>query len=339
MTSRTRPARTTVSVVAAVSATLLIALAAFLGLQHQTSANQASGRGEGRSAGAEAQELGDPDYGVCRGTSAKCYHDWGNFSPAADGYRVLLYTRTAGPRHANLGPTLGTGLNPTLADTNVVQNALVRMGTKNGFTVDWTEDVTQFSSPARLFRYNAVVFYSTSRDTLDDAAQTSLRQYVRGGGGFVGIHNAFGTEYNWPWYEGLLGGANFYDHGPDQRGTVVVQNRRDSSTSDLPARWDFTDEWYNLVPAPSKVRVLASVDESTLAEGVTGNQGHPGHGRHHPVAWCQYYDGGRAWLTTLGHDAKAFSTDGSFPGADQFQNLILGGIESAMGRTPFCRAG
>ena len=34
---------------------------------------------------------------------------------------------------------------------------------------------------------------------------------LAGAGAFVGIHNAFGTEYNWPWYEGLLGNANFYD--------------------------------------------------------------------------------------------------------------------------------
>jgi len=48
-------------------------------------------------------------------------------------------------------------------------------------------------------------------------------------------------------------------------------------------------------------------------------------------------DGGRAWLTTLGHDAEDFSTDGSFPGAEQFQKLILGGIESTMYKEPFCR--
>ncbi|MGW2826252.1 hypothetical protein ACWC24_35485 [Streptomyces sp. NPDC001443] len=53
--------------------------------------------------GQGAQELGDPDYGVCRGVDARCYHDWGNFD-TTKGYKVLLYTRTAGPRHANLGP-------------------------------------------------------------------------------------------------------------------------------------------------------------------------------------------------------------------------------------------
>src|SRR3954470_13273371 len=124
-----------------------------------------------------AEQLGDPDYGVCRGTDPRCYHDWGNFDPAK-GYRVLVYSRTAGPRHANLGPALAPGLNPPLSPANVAQNAIVTMGENNGFGVDWTEDVTQLATPQRLFAYNAVIFLSTSRDTLDDAAQTSLRQYI-----------------------------------------------------------------------------------------------------------------------------------------------------------------
>ncbi|MFF5297374.1 ThuA domain-containing protein [Paractinoplanes globisporus] len=285
-----------------------------------------------------AQQLGDPDYGVCRGTDPRCYHDWGNFDPATNGYKVLLFTRTAGPRHANLGPALASGLNPPLTAANVVQNGIIAMGKANGFAVDWTEDLAQVASPNQLFRYNAVIFFSTSRDTLDDAAQTALRQYIRGGGGFVGAHNAFGTEYNWPWYEGLLGGANYYDHGPEQTGTVRITDRRDVSTQSLPSRWGFEDEWYNLVPFPSQVRILATVDESTLTRGVKGSMGHPGHGDLHPVAWCQYYDGGRAWLTTLGHDAALFDlSNTTFPGAAEYRSLLLGGIESAMGMKPFCR--
>jgi len=314
---------TTIAVIAVVALTVVARAPA-----------SANGPDDARHGG--AQELGDPDYGVCRGTDPRCYHDWGNFDPA-NGYKILLYTRTAGPRHADLGPALPAGMNPPLTAANVVQNAIIKLGQDNGFAVDWTEDVTQLATPGRLFPYNAVVFFSTSRDTLDDAAQTSLRQYVRGGGGFVGIHNAFGTEYNWPWYEGLLGNANFYDHGPLQSGVVQTVDKRDASTAGLPARWAFTDEWYNLVPFPSRVRVLATVDESTLLRGVRGSMGHPGHGDLHPVAWCQYYDGGRAWVTTLGHDARDFSDDATFPGAEEFQKLILGGIQSAMGKAPFCR--
>ncbi|GAA3974835.1 ThuA domain-containing protein [Actinomadura viridis] len=297
----------------------------------------AAGSPQAKPGARGAEQLGDPEYGVCRGLDPRCYHGWGNFDPA-EGYKILVYSRTAGPRHANLGPALPAGLNPPLSAANVAQSALVKMGQDNGFGVDWTEDVTQLSSAGRLMAYNAVVFMSTTRDTLDEAAQTALRQYIRGGGGFVGIHNAFGTEYNWPWYEGLLGGANFYDHGPSQPGTVQTLGRKDVSTAGLPARWAFSDEWYNLVPYPSRVRILAQVDEGTLERGVEGSLGHPGHGDSHPIAWCHYYDGGRAWLTTLGHDAKAFTDDGSaFAGAPQFRKLVLGGIESAMGRQPFCR--
>jgi uncharacterized protein len=285
---------------------------------------------------AGARSLGTPDYGVCRGAKPQCYHDWGNFD-LSQGIRVLVYSRTAGPRHANLGPALAPGMNPPLSAANVAQQGIVRLGQENGWTTDWTEDVAQLSSPSRLFDYNVVIFLSTTRDTLDDAAQTSLRQYIRGGGGFVGIHNAFGTEYNWSWYEGLLGGANYYDHGPYQPGTVRTVDRHDVSTKDLPGRWAFADEWYNLVPYPSQVRVLAEVDESTLARGVAGSMGHPGHGDHHPVAWCQYYDGGRSWVTTLGHDAAAFASPPVSPGAAEFQKLIVGGIRSAAGAAPFCR--
>jgi uncharacterized protein len=310
-----------VSVVSAAAVALTLAL--------PTAANVGDREREG------ARNLGDPDYGVCRGTDPACYHDWGNFDPA-DGRRVLVYTRTAGPRHAHLGTALGAGLNPPLNDNNVAVKAVIKLGQDNGFAVDYTEDVTQLSGAQSLLKYDAVMFLSTTRDALDDGAQTALRQYIRAGGGFIGVHNAFGTEYNWPWYEGLLGNANFYDHGSNQPATVRTVDRKDASTQGLPSRWQFTDEWYNLVPAPTRVRILAEVDESTMPQGPRGNLGHPGHGRNHPVSWCQYYDGGRSWVTTLGHDVKAW-TDELLEGAQFFMRHLLGGIESVIGISPFCR--
>ena len=178
---------------------------------------------------------------VCRGTDPRCYHDWAK--DKREGNRVLIYTRTAGPRHSNLGPPLAAGLNPALDPGNVVQSSLRTWLGRAGIEADWTEDVTRLTN---LHRYKAVIFASTSRDALFahgraidrrsrstpapaaslDAAKTALRQYIRAGGGFVGIHNAFGTEYNWPWYEGLLGNTNFYDHGAHQNGTVKIARKR-----------------------------------------------------------------------------------------------------------------
>jgi uncharacterized protein len=277
-----------------------------------------------------------PEPQVCHGIDPACYHDWGNFDPAKNGYHLLVYTYTNGPRHADLGPPLGPGLDPPLTAANVVQNSIIQMGKENGFSVDWTEDETIFDSPATLFHYNAILFF-TSRDVLDDAGQTALRVYIEGGGAFIGVHNAFGTNYNWDWFRGLLGGAQLYDHAALQTGTVDVLDPDDVSTQGLPRTWTGEDEWYNLVPGPQGVRYLAAVDDSTLTQGQRGYYGDPGMGAFHPVAWCQYYDGGKAWLTTLGHDAGDWETGSTFPGAQYFQQMVLGGIESAMGMKPFCQ--
>ena len=63
---------------------------------------------------------------------------------------------------------------------------------------------------------------------------------------------------------------------------------------------------------------------------------HPGHADFHPVAWCQYYDGGKSWVTTLGHNAHSFADGGTGVGAAAFQKLITQGVMSVMGLTPFC---
>lgn len=330
-------------------------LAAALGLAFAASAATSLVRAQTGNPGGRINDyLGEMDYGVCRGIDPKCFHDWPRAKTAE--YRVLLFTRTAGPRHADLGKPLAPGLNPPLDDSNVVQKGMKALMEKNGIKLDYTEDLAEMT---RLNGYNAVIFFSTSRDNLSDDAKTALRQYMRAGGGFVGIHNAFGTLYNWPYYEGLLGGANYYDHGPERPGEVVVLEHKDASTKALPSRFAFKDEWYNLIPFPTHVRFLATIDEGSWKAAPPGGrefQGPPpgagsrspqlpsvvgrmpGHGTFHPVAWCQYYDGGKAWLTTLGHDAGDFADDDAdFPGAKAFQAMILGGIKSVMGAEPFCQ--
>jgi len=278
----------------------------------------------------------DPYYNVCRGLSTECYNDWNAFANVAN--KVLIYSRTAGPRHANLGTALPAGLNPPLGDNNVMQAGLIRMLATAGIAADWTEDVTVLSG--RINNYKAVIFASSNRDTLwnatattsNDAARTALRNYMRRGGGFVAIHNAFGAEYNWPYYEGLLGNANFYNHSPNRSGNVVI-TAADPSTAGVPSTFAFQDEWYNLMPFPTNVKFLAKVDVVSL--NPPDAKPHPGHPDFFPVAWCQYYDGGKAWMTTLGHNAHSFTESGGV-GAAPFQKLVVQGVMSVMGLTPFC---
>lgn len=303
--------------------------------------------GEAQQGLSPVPNYGNFNYGVCRGVNPACFNNW-NVTRKS---KLLLYTRTAGPRHANLGTVLAAGLNPPLDSTNVVQAAIIKWGAELGYAVDYTEDVTQLNN---LTQYNAVIFASTSRDALwnsvgtpgsvpnsqntqNDAARTYLRNYIRTGGGFVALHNAFGTEYNWPYYEGLLGNANFYDHGSQGNGTVNLQ-AADPITAGLPASFTlYGDEWYNLLPYPSQVKFLMTVDESSLKGGTAAvANGSPGEGTFHPVAWCQYYDGGKVFATTLGHDAKLFTDGSGVPGQPQYKQMVEQAILAVTGKIPFC---
>ena len=210
--------------------------------------------------------------------------------PPDESARVLAYRRPA-PRqhrhgargrqeHAERDGTFAVTCTPEqpgppvvrgncLEANNTAQQALRTWLNAEGIAVDITEDVTQLG----WNQYRAVIFMSPTRDTMWkhgsmllttntnltnnthlDAAKTALRQYMRAGGGFVGIHNVFGTEYNWPYYEGLVGNANYYDHGANQRGTAYLTGSPDPSTQGLPADFETIDELYNMQPYPTNVK-------------------------------------------------------------------------------------
>ena len=72
--------------------------------------------------------------------------------------------------------------------------------------------------------------------------------HLQAGGGFVGVHSASDTEYDWPWY-GQLVGAYFDGHPTDpsvRTGTLLVVQPDHPSTVSLPTTWTRSDEWYDL---------------------------------------------------------------------------------------------
>lgn len=223
----------------------------------------------------------------------------------ASGPRVLIYSKTAGYRHASIPVAL---------------QAIRELGARSGLVIDATEDASMFTD-GNLRPYAAVVFLMTTGDVLDSDGQAAFERFVRRGGGFAGVHSASDTEYDWPWY-GRLVGAYFRNHPDIQSGAVRVASGRDPSTASLPRRWTRTDEWYNFARNPrGSVRVLATLDESTYAPG-------PGAmGDDHPIAWSHKFQGGRAWYTAGGHTDESYSEP-------LFRKHLLGGIRYAAGLTP-----
>ncbi|WP_020134955.1 ThuA domain-containing protein [Streptomyces sp. 351MFTsu5.1] len=222
---------------------------------------------------------------------------------AADpAYRILVFSRTAGFRHSSIEDGIA---------------ALQALGTQNNFTVDASEDPQVFTT-GNLGQYKAVVFLSTTGDVLGDAQQTAFEQYIKGGGGYVGIHAAADTEYDWPFYAGLAG-ALFQSHPAIQSATVKVEDRAHDATAHLGATWQRTDEWYNYRTNPrTTAHVLASLDESSYTGGNMSGD--------HPIAWCKDYQGGRAFYTGGGHTEESFSDAA-------FRRHLLGGVRWAAGMT------
>ncbi|MGW2067711.1 ThuA domain-containing protein [Streptomyces sp. NPDC001953] len=208
-------------------------------------------------------------------------------SHSADGKRVLVFSKTAGFRHESIPDGVA---------------AVRQLGGTGGFAVDATEDAGAFTSK-NLKRYDAVVFLSTTGDVLDSVQQSAFEGYIRHGGAYVGIHAAADTEYDWEFYGGLAG-AYFQSHPAIQQAKVDVEDRAHPATSELAPTWERTDEWYNYRSNPrERAHVLASLDESSYTGGTMNGD--------HPIAWCQNYQGGRAFYTGGGHTKESY-TDPAF---------------------------
>ncbi len=213
--------------------------------------------------------------------------------------RLLVFSKTAGYRHSSI--------------TNGI-SAIQQMGNANGFEVVTTENASDFTTNY-LGGFNAVVFLSTTGDILNDTQQAAFEQYIKSGGGYIGIHAATDCEYSWPWY-GQLVGAWFNGHPEIQAATLNVVNNTHPSTASLPATWLRTDEWYNFGNFQSNVNTLIRIDENSYSGGTMGN--------NHPIAWYHDFDGGRSWYTALGHTDASFSETA-------FLSHLSGGINYALG--------
>ncbi len=158
-----------------------------------------------------------------------------------DGHRVRR--RRSGGALPGARVLQDDGLPPRL-DRRPASRRSGTLGEANDFQVDATEDAGVFNAAA-LAHYDAVVFMSTTGDPLNAAQQTAFENYIRGGGGYVGVHAAADTEYEWSFY-GQLVGAYFRNHpAGTPTATVRIDDPDHDSTQGLPNPWSRVDEWYN----------------------------------------------------------------------------------------------
>ncbi|HOY19975.1 MAG TPA: ThuA domain-containing protein [Haliscomenobacter sp.] len=221
--------------------------------------------------------------------------------------RILVFSKTAGFRHTSIEPG---------------KIALIKMGQSQGFAVDTTENAAKFTE-ANLKQYAAVIFLCTTGNVFDALQQNAFERYIQSGGGYVGIHSATDTEYDWPWY-GKLAGGYFTSHPSTpsnvQKGIFHIEDKTHPSTSFLPDPWERTDEFYDFRDINPNAKILVSIDEKSYFGAKMGVP-------KHPMSWYHDYDGGRAFYTAMGHTNESFSED-------LFLRHLGEGLKYAMGNKP-----
>lgn len=201
-------------------------------------------------------------------------------------FSALLITKTGGWHHGSIVAAVP---------------AMKALAERHQFRLDRHQDGMPLTD-AQLKNYDVIIMLNTTGDIFNEEEQAAFERFIQAGKGFVGIHAASDTEYDWPWYTQLLG-RMFVIHPAIQTAVLEVQNPNFPGLERWPSRLTWTDEWYTFTDEKTEgLQYLLTVDESSYAAKADWGRGKSdGMGNFHPIAWYHEFDGGRSFYTALGH--------------------------------------
>lgn len=239
----------------------------------------------------------------------------GNLFTQAAEPRALIYTRN--------GPT-ADGKKGFVHDNIAVSvTALQEIGKEAGIAMDASDDPKVFTDE-NLKKYGVVIFDNSNNTAFDTEEQkAAFQKYIRGGGAFVGIHSATGSERKWPWFWQLAGGT-FWCHPPLQKFTINIVNKKHPATACLPGEtWAWEDEFYLMKEQPKDLRVLLTGNVKALKVNAKLKATIDTLPDTIPLSWCHEFEGARSFYTALGHKKEYYSDP-------LFRKHLLGGIQWAL---------
>lgn len=233
------------------------------------------------------------------------------FAKPAKPRKVLIFSKTAGFRHASIP----TG-----------KLALTELGKKTGaFETVISDDLENFE-PKTIDQFDAIVFLSTTMDPFSptegmtddqkkdaekrsERLKKSLMSFVKGGKGFVGIHAATDTFYNWSDYGDMIGG--YFDGHPWGAGQEVsIKVEPGQEKHPLVAMFegknqDFKEEIYQFKEPynSKKYHMLLRLDTEKTDMTVNGVKRTD---KDFGVAWARSWGKGRVFYCSIGHNHEMY---------------------------------
>lgn len=186
--------------------------------------------------------------------------------------------------------------------------ALQKLAARHDFQLDLKQRARRLTEE-KLQEYEVVIMVNTTGDIFNDTEQAAIEKFIQSGKGWVGVHAASDTEYDWKWYTDMVGHM-FKIHPKVQTAMVDVHDTSFPGLTSWPERRIWTDEFYEYFEGDKKpgFNYLITIDESTYdVNAKWGDNVAKGHGDFHPMSWYRNYDGGRSWYTNFGHVPAVFS--------------------------------
>ena len=239
------------------------------------------------------------------------------YAKAKKARKLLVFSKTNGFRHESIA----TG-----------KIAFEELGKKTGaFEVVISDDLANFEEDA-LKAFDAVCFLNTTMNVFspspaemktmteeakkiaadtDSRLKSNLMAFVKSGRGFVGIHAATDTFYEFPEYSKMINGC-FDGHPWNANTKVSVKVEPGQEKHPLVAMFggeniEFSEEIYQLKePYDSKaVHMLLRLDTAKTdmtVEGIKRTDGDFG------ISWARHWEKGRVFYCSLGHNHEIYWT-------------------------------
>jgi hypothetical protein len=162
--------------------------------------------------------------------------------------------------------------------------------------------------------FDALLFATTGELPISDEDKQALLAFVRSGKGFIGVHNATDTFYQFEAYGEMLGGY-FNGHPWNQEALFVVEDAHHPSTRHLPPAFRVKEEIYTHRNwSRDRTHVLISLDNNSVDLSKGNREDHD-----YALVWCHPYGEGRVFYTGFGHYPETWRQG-------WFQQHLLGGI-------------
>lgn len=223
--------------------------------------------------------------------------------------------------------------------------ALKTMGEKTGAFTGVVSDDPALFFPESITQFDAIVLNNASgdwitptdeqmkrdafrkhgavKDAVEEVLRRSLVDYVRGGGGLVGIHYAIGANRHWTEFQEMFG-ASYGGHPWNEEVGIKLDEPAHPITDFFKSdRFRVADEIYQFVEPYSRkgVRVLLSLDTAATNMDVKWIKRTDG---DFALAWVRPHGKGRVFYTALGHRTEIYWNP-------RVLQLYLRGIQFATG--------